>query len=175
MWDVGGSSNHHNTRPVFYTPCHGVILVHDLTNRKSEENLGKWLYEIANKDTYKDRDVSLLSMQSFDDADPENFLGSIQIPILVIGTKLDQVDDKKCVNRTSKLGNQFDAEEILLDCRQTRYLAAGTTNAVKLSRFYDRVIEKQYYTRNSVPSYSDRYNSLSPNLPPRFYATSHQD
>jgi len=35
------------------------------------------------------------------------------------------------------------AEEIWLNCRDTRSLAAGTTDAVKLSRFFDCVIEKR--------------------------------
>ncbi|KAK9728658.1 hypothetical protein QE152_g17118 [Popillia japonica] len=50
LWDVGGSRNHRNTRHVFYNPCHGVILVHDLTNSKSEANLRKWLQELINCD-----------------------------------------------------------------------------------------------------------------------------
>ena len=28
----------------------GIILVHDLTNRKSQQNLTKWLTEILNRD-----------------------------------------------------------------------------------------------------------------------------
>ncbi|XP_017786144.1 PREDICTED: rab-like protein 3 [Nicrophorus vespilloides] len=170
FWDVGGSNNHRNTRHVFYNPCHGVILVHDLTNKKSEENLKKWLHEIVNRDI----NSSLVSVQSFDDADPENFFGFTQIPILVIGTKLDQVDDKKMVSRSAKIANQLDADEILLDCRQTRYIAAGTSNAVKLSRFYDKVIDKRYYSCKSIP-YLNRYSTTSPILPSKFYSPSHQD
>lgn len=49
FWDIGGSANHANTRSVFYDNVHGVILVHDLTNKKSEANLGKWLTEITSK------------------------------------------------------------------------------------------------------------------------------
>ena len=29
----------------------GIILVHDLTNRKSQQNLRKWLAEVLNKDS----------------------------------------------------------------------------------------------------------------------------
>ncbi|KOB73373.1 Small GTPase [Operophtera brumata] len=50
LWDVGGSNGHRNTRNVFYQPTHGIILVHDLTNRKSQVNLQKWLTEILNQD-----------------------------------------------------------------------------------------------------------------------------
>ncbi|VDL27854.1 unnamed protein product [Hymenolepis diminuta] len=48
-WDIGGSANHENTRQVFYDNIHGIILVHDLTNKKSEANLSKWLTEITSK------------------------------------------------------------------------------------------------------------------------------
>lgn len=46
FWDVGGSSAHRNSRPVFYHGVNGIILVHDLSNRKSKANLNKWLIEI---------------------------------------------------------------------------------------------------------------------------------
>ena len=38
---------------------------------------------------------------------------------------------------------QCGAEEIWLNCRDARSLAAGTTDAVKLARFFDKVIEKK--------------------------------
>ncbi|KAI4466802.1 drab5-related [Holotrichia oblita] len=168
LWDVGGSRNHRNTRHVFYNPCHGVILVHDLTNSKSEANLRKWLQELINCDMNNGYQENLS-----ENLDVENLFGSTQIPILIIGTKLDLADDKP-LSRRSKLATQFNAEEILLDCRQTRYLAAGTSNAVKLSRFYDKVIERRYNSQATSP-YSERFNSTSPILPSKFYSSMHQD
>ena len=50
LWGVGGWSAHQNSRSIFYNPVHGVILVHDLTNRKSEMNLRKWVAEILSKE-----------------------------------------------------------------------------------------------------------------------------
>ena len=50
LWDVGGWSAHQNSRSIFYNGADGVILVHDLTNRKSESNLRKWLSEVLNRD-----------------------------------------------------------------------------------------------------------------------------
>lgn len=52
----------------------GIILVHDLTNRKSQQNLQKWLAEVINKDT-----TSQLRNSGFDDFDPEQFVGSTQV------------------------------------------------------------------------------------------------
>ena len=50
LWDVGGWSAHQNSRNIFYNGADGVILVHDLTNRKSQSNLRNWLTEVLNKD-----------------------------------------------------------------------------------------------------------------------------
>lgn len=74
LFDIAGSISHKNTRSVFYNPTHGIIMVHDLTNRKSHENLQRWLYEIINKDS-KDSN----RMNSDSDFDPEFFLGSTQV------------------------------------------------------------------------------------------------
>lgn len=54
----------------------GIILVHDLTNRKSQQNLQKWLQEIIN------RDGNLSKSKTFDDFDPEKFVGSTQVNCL---------------------------------------------------------------------------------------------
>ncbi|XP_044749514.1 rab-like protein 3 [Coccinella septempunctata] len=156
MWDIGGNNIGRNERHVFYNPCHGIILVHDFTNKKSEEHLNDWLQELINREG---TNTSLTSITSFDEFDPENYMGSNQIPILVVGTKIDQASERKpCVR---SFASQIGADEILLDNRQTRYLAAGTSNAVKLSRFFDRVIDysnrSQYTNSVSSPIYSSKF------------------
>lgn len=165
LWDVGGSISHKNTRGVFYNPTHGIILVHDLTNKKSHENLQRWLIEILNKDG---KDV--LKGGDVLDIDPEQFLGSTQIPILVIGTKLDMLDENhksKILNKTSagSIAEQCGADEICLNCHESRSLAAGTTDSVKLSRFFDKVIERKYYNRDTGRKYAGSYN---PSLPGQY-------
>lgn len=52
---------------------HGVILVYDSTNRKSHENLQRWILEILNKEG---KDVNKGGELEFD---PEQFLGSTQV------------------------------------------------------------------------------------------------
>jgi Rab-like protein 3 len=75
FFDIGGSLSHKLARNVFYNQLNGIILVHDLTNRKSQDNLKNWLIEILNKDS-KDttKGASLI-----DDFDPEQFLGVCQV------------------------------------------------------------------------------------------------
>ncbi|XP_073951882.1 rab-like protein 3 [Choristoneura fumiferana] len=177
FWDVGGSNGHRNTRNVFYQPTHGIILVHDLTNRKSQVNLQKWLSEILNSDNPALQHV---------DVDPEQFLGSTQIPILVIGTKFDLAEEKQRKNQyrrlASSIAEQCGADEIFVNCHQARSLGPGTSNSVKLTRFFDKVIERRHYPRRSpfserrrVPPYMLATSTpLSSNKPaqylsPRFY------
>ncbi|XP_053560494.1 rab-like protein 3 [Bombina bombina] len=159
LWDVGGSvgsaSSVKSTRAVFYNAVNGIILIHDLTNKKSSQNLYRWSLEALNRDL---QPTGVLVTNG--DYDREQFADS-QIPLLVIGTKLDQIPEAKrneVLTRTAFLAEDFNAEEINLDCTSTKYLAAGSSNAVKLSRFFDKVIEKRYFSRegNTITGFTDR-------------------
>jgi Rab-like protein 3 len=46
---VGGFQSHRNARHVFYANAHGLILVHDLSNAKSQANLRNWLAEFMER------------------------------------------------------------------------------------------------------------------------------
>uniref|UniRef100_A0A4W6CIH9 Rab-like protein 3 n=1 Tax=Lates calcarifer TaxID=8187 RepID=A0A4W6CIH9_LATCA len=139
LWDVGGSvgsaSSVKSTRAVFYNSVNGIILVHDLTNKKSSQNLYRWSLEALNKDSSPTGVIV-----SNGDYDREQFAEN-PVPLLLIGTKFDQIPENKrneVLTRTAFLSEDFNAEEINLDCTNPRYLAAGTSNAVKLSRFFDK-------------------------------------
>nr|CAH7736846.1 unnamed protein product [Callosobruchus chinensis] len=178
FWDVGGSQIHRNARSVFYPPCHGAILVHDLTNSKSEKNLNKWVREIVNKrerkySDYEAPDITMITSPNtsiYIDKmiDQESMIGNSSLPFLVIGTKVDLFEAKK--SYSSFIANHLGVDEIVLDCRQSRYLAAGTSNAVKLSRFYDKVIESKL--RCSKNSFSERFggSNIPPAVSPKFYS-----
>ncbi|XP_014019488.1 rab-like protein 3 isoform X2 [Oncorhynchus nerka] len=149
LWDVGGSvgstSSLKSTRAVFYNSVNGIVLVHDLTNKKSSQNLYRWSLEALNKDSSPTGVIV-----SNGDYDREQFADS-SVPLLLIGTKFDQIPENKrndVLTRTAFLSEDFNAEEINLDCTNQRYFAAGTSNAVKLSRFFDKVVEKRYFTRD---------------------------
>ncbi|XP_004638876.1 rab-like protein 3 [Octodon degus] len=169
LWDVGGSvgsaSSVKITRTVFYNSVNGIILglerwfIHDLTNKKFSQNLYRWSLKVLNRDSMP---TGVLVMNG--DYDQKKFADN-QIPLLVIGTKLDQIHETKChevLTRTAFLAEDFNAEEINLDCTNPRYLAAGSSNAVKLSRFFDKVIEMRYFLRdsNQIPGFPDRKRLL---------------
>ncbi|CAG8578239.1 1768_t:CDS:2 [Funneliformis mosseae] len=52
--DVGGSSKHKSSRNMFYHQINGIILVHDVSNRKSYYNLWNWISEIIESEGYKE-------------------------------------------------------------------------------------------------------------------------
>jgi len=153
LWDIGGAASHANSRSIFYHQVHGIILVHDLTNRKSHQNLQKWLAETLNKDEVRPK-----TGYSYD---PEQFAGS-QIPILVIGTKADSAASlmKKNVLRSFSIAEECGADEFSLDSLQVKYLAPGSTNAVKLSKFFDKVIDRKCSSNqgHSSPLLSRRFS-----------------
>ncbi|CAG7659298.1 unnamed protein product [Allacma fusca] len=160
LWDIGGSSSHENTRPVFYNGVNGIILVHDLNNRKSEVNLHRWIMEILNRDSGKG------NQSSDEDFDPEQFAGSSHIPIFVIGTKADTGDgvrQRSALSRATSIADECGADEIFINCLDIKAFAPGSTSAVKLSRFFDRVIERRFHPDHSH-SYYDR-RKLWPQAP----------
>ncbi|RWR99524.1 pre-rRNA processing protein FTSJ3-like protein, partial [Dinothrombium tinctorium] len=73
----------------------------------------------------------------------------MNIPVIVVGTKLDLMQTPVRRSRVSSIAEECGAEELLLDCNQPKSIAAGSTNAVKLSRFFDKVVEKKYNYQNS--------------------------
>lgn len=141
LWDIGGRTLLPKHSNMFYNCVHGIILVHDLTNKKSQENLSKWLIEVMN--SHNDFD------HSQDEFDPESFVGTSKIPILVIGTKCDLVKDSNLTRRVSSMADECGAEEIILNCLMAKSLAAGTGAAVKMTRFFDKVIQAKFYTEKN--------------------------
>lgn len=100
LWDVGANPKFKKSRRVFYKPSaatqsstsieratpdvHGIILVHDLSNRKSFANLSGWLREVM-------REISS-SNEIVWDHDLLFNQGNNSLPVIVVGTKADLVD-----------------------------------------------------------------------------------
>uniref|UniRef100_A0A5F8GC97 Rab-like protein 3 n=1 Tax=Monodelphis domestica TaxID=13616 RepID=A0A5F8GC97_MONDO len=127
LWDVGGSvggaSSVKSTRAVFFNSVNGIILVHDLTNKKSSQNLYRWSLEAVNKDL-----VPSGVLVTNGDYDREQFAEN-QIPLLVIGTKLDQIHEAKrneVLTRIAFLAEDFNAEEINLVIEKRYFIRDGS-------------------------------------------------
>ena len=72
--------------------------------------------------------------------------------MLVVGTKVDMLDEKqqKKTNRNQQFSSEIGAEEIFVNCTNLRSFHAGSTDAVKLSKFLDKVIERKYFSQHSL-------------------------
>ena len=170
LWDVGGSRSHSIARNIFYNSIHGIILVYDLTNMKSYLNLRKWLGQVFyNKDSMSFKEnmsASRLSAALFPVAPLDDFEFDLEsffeknIPVLIVGTKFDQIQNTSTKFMNLPFADECGAEEIQIDCLQSKSLAAGSTNSVKLSRFFDKVIQRKYH---GLTSYQDKPKRQSVN------------
>ena len=96
FWDIGGSQRYEATRRVFYGDVDGLVLVHDLSNRKSHDNLQYWLGDVLGSDATTV-------------ADAESMVGRVNpVPTLVVGTKTDQCLGP--VPRRSAVADQLSAQ-----------------------------------------------------------------
>jgi GTPase SAR1 family protein len=113
--EVGGSSKYDMTRQQLFPHLqpNALILVYDLTNRKSYNNLKKWLRELTNG-YFKWADVkNQLRSQADHRLEAELADGQI-LPILLIGNKLDLVPKSSLAN----LGTTVTIDDIQVDALQ---------------------------------------------------------
>ncbi|TRY63651.1 hypothetical protein TCAL_11411 [Tigriopus californicus] len=155
--DVGGTHAHRNVRHVFYANTHGIILVHDLSNKKSQGNLTNWLREFMDREsgnaklresTWEDQSGSSDHLDTID----------VNIPLLVVGTKQDVASETHALplhQKRSFIAEEYLTEEIQLNCQDERSVMAGSSASNKLCRFFDKVIDKQFYRRD-VKAASER-------------------
>jgi len=172
LWDVGGNKSHANTRGVFYsTGIHGVILCHDLSNKKSALNLHEWVREItvAAEALTTPRLLHAAAASSASSPDQRRRTDEAkQIPFLIVGTKLgafmstsSDALPRRRVRGCDDLQDELGAEEIFVDADDASAFRLGSGNAVKLSRFFDRAVERRLRTNGAPLRSSTTLSSTS--------------
>ena len=53
LWDTAGQERFRTIAKSYYKGAHGIILIYDVTNRKTYENIRKWLNQINNEASNK--------------------------------------------------------------------------------------------------------------------------
>ncbi|KAG0461488.1 hypothetical protein HPP92_021785 [Vanilla planifolia] len=76
LWDISGHDRYKDCRLLLYNQIHGVIFVHDLSQRRTKAGLQKWAAEIASTATFS---------APFGSSGP----GGLPVPYLVIANKID--------------------------------------------------------------------------------------
>ncbi|CAB55148.2 Rab-like protein 3 [Caenorhabditis elegans] len=151
LWDIGGMVAHRQAAQVFFEGAVGAILVHDLTNKRSEENLATWLTMLDGKPRgaapKSSKDPAAVALK----VDIE----SCNIPVLIVGTKADLVPHKGPVSYDRL---HIDSLKIIL---------RGSANSITLSRFFDSCLDRTRRTslNSSSSSFFTKPRSMTPNLP----------
>jgi hypothetical protein len=165
-----GKSRHPETRTVFYHQVNGIILVHDLFNKKSFRNLSGWINEIMST-IWKDenttvntpitpiKDVSKGNLPFARGATSRrNPVGQEQsggisisigapniskIPVLIVGTKLDLVNGVAPTYDQDDLVKEYEAQLVNLSTLNHLTSPYSNTEAGEndmFTFFYDKVI-----------------------------------
>ncbi|CAF4211938.1 unnamed protein product [Rotaria sp. Silwood2] len=154
--DVGGSVQHKNSRSsMFYDEFNGIILVSDLTNRQSYDNLKEWLYEV----------ICYRSQQKLPTEFTPEVLQNFDVPLLLVHTKFDESNGTSLLNnskstnminnhsfsstsllpnynRKSALANLFNCDEIFINCDSNKQFSIDAPNVSKLNSFFEKMIKK---------------------------------
>jgi Rab-like protein 3 len=164
--DVGGSPKHENSRSIYYTQVNGLILVHDVTNRKSYTNLKKWIKEILNQispsDTHKwslKNEKQILELQHED-------TNVYPIPILVLANKFDCV---RSYSDTNYLNNDdLGRDSVFVSALDASCFTPNSPSGTRLDAFLSRVISNTLAPRpKTFTKISTNVGSMSPESRPR--------
>ncbi|KAL3981710.1 Miro-like family protein [Acanthocheilonema viteae] len=142
LWDIGGSTVHQKASVNFLDGATGVILVHDLSNKKSESNLSQWVALLCGESS------SSSFISPFTSSSSSRFLlndiEGIPMPTLIVGCKSDLAPER---------AKQTAYDRISLNCR--RPISPGSTIRIILSKFFDSVVE-----RKKVPVAGDKRRKI---------------
>ncbi len=135
IWDTAGQERFKNITASYYRGGNGVLVVYDITDRDSFENLNSWLIEIeknANKNVYK----------------------------LLIGNKCDLEDKRKVTYQEGKdfatsNGMQFIETSAKADTKVKEAFELLTQEIIKASITKDKVMEKKEKTVHLSSGTSD--------------------
>ena len=126
IWDTAGQERFKNITASYYRGGNGVLVVYDITDRDSFDNLNSWLIEIeknANKNVYK----------------------------LLIGNKCDLEDKRKVTYQEGKdfatsNGMQFIETSTKTDTKVKDAFEMLTQEIIKANITKDKVMEKKEKT-----------------------------
>ncbi|EGG23208.1 Rab GTPase domain-containing protein [Cavenderia fasciculata] len=138
--DVGGSAKYKITRPTYYTPINGLVVVYDLTNKNSLVNVKKWIFEVLNKLSQSGTSWSLKeTAENPQLLELENTVyvhtKAPSIPLLILGNKCDLYYDKTYIFK-DKLGSL----SVPVTSTNINCFEKGSDNWIKLDLFFNKII-----------------------------------
>jgi len=159
FWEVGVAQGHRHSRSIFYNNLSALILVHDLSNRKSFLNLKKWLKEVMNSGKQELTGVSVRGSKDIHDFHLSSNTGSI--PILVVGTKDEGLIEQNINRSALHIGLSEDSDIFFLeiDTLAPNHLLASSSKWNVLNTFFDKVIGNKFCVeKKNIPlEYGDHW------------------
>eukprot|EP00035_Acanthoeca_spectabilis_P040251 m.68451 g.68451 ORF g.68451 m.68451 type:complete len:229 (+) comp9921_c0_seq1:222-908(+) len=149
FWDISGSPRYAETRQVYFQSPDGIILVHDLANKKSHTNLRRWLTELRQVapdvagHSRQGSPAKHSTLDSIGDFDPEAALGGegSGLPALVIGTRLDVVGTGAPVR--CQLADDLGCRAVYINSRDQKTIHDDGQLARALQQFFHRMVEQR--------------------------------
>jgi len=162
LWDIGGARKHEQSRSLFYQNAQGLILVHDLTNKKTYRNLKKWMKDISSvldgpSDSVRWVDDTPTTPRSASQnvLQLDLGLGHSSLPVLIFGNKQDEMDTFK---RDEEGGGM---DNIHISALEANTFRAGSFAREKLNNFFDAVIDASSRTVKRRSTSHERHASSS--------------
>lgn len=156
FWEVGGARGHRDSRNVFYANPNGLVLVHDLTNRKSFHNLKKWVEEVWGEDRQELTGVSVRGKEKYHNdyaltSAVTNTVGR-SVPVLVVGTRdggQGHNGGEHSNNNRSAFHIGLTEESDIFFCDMNSLvqteLVSTSSKWTTLNSFFEKVVEKRFY------------------------------
>ena len=119
IWDLGGQTNFESLRQKYFRGAEGALIVFDLTNRETFDNLNYWFYHLW--DCRKSKDL----------------------PIMIIGNKSDLnefvVSDEEVYSFIDKIKKENNIEHV-----QMKYYITSAKNGDNITECFDDLVESLY-------------------------------
>lgn len=186
LFDVGGAPRFAESRALFYDAADALLLVHDLSNRRSYSNLRRWLREVAAHYGHaappRWSSDAAASVASDDDdatggaaADGDEFdrqhapihvmqldvgAGRPPLPVLVLGNKLDEV---LASTRLDVEGGA--ADSVHVSAHDALAFAPGSVGGIAVSRLFERAVAHARARVAAASSSSSPALSSAPTTP----------
>lgn len=105
IWDTGGQEQFSYVRPLYYKGSMGGFIVFDVTNRQSFYNVGKWFKEVYDN--------------------------TGQIPIILVGNKIDLPDIQVTKQEAQKMAQQYN----------TLYFTTSAKSGASVNLVFDTLVK----------------------------------
>ncbi|KAI8588548.1 P-loop containing nucleoside triphosphate hydrolase protein [Geranomyces variabilis] len=118
--DVAAGSKHKLSRGIFYANVNALILVHDVTNKRSYQNLWKWTAEVFNSPQFRGvaagAGAGVGGVGKDFEVDVRVGESHPTLPVLVVGTKADLAPDIS--RRRSSIAEEYGGDCITMSTQQ---------------------------------------------------------